>query len=47
MTINDNSSPWKGKTAVFVGDSITYGSKCDGDKYWEVLEDKLEFAEQP
>ena len=38
-------SPWKGKSAVFVGDSITYGSKCDGDKYWEVLEDELELAE--
>ena len=35
-------SAWKGKSAVFVGDSITYGAKCDGDKYWEVLKTDLE-----
>ncbi len=32
---------YAGKTAVFVGDSITAGAYCDGDKYWEVLETSL------
>ncbi len=45
VTIDQKISPWKGKTAVFVGDSITFGSKCDGDKYWEVLEDEMELAQ--
>lgn len=44
ITINQQVSPWKGKSAVFVGDSITYGSGCDGDKYWEVLEDEIGFS---
>ncbi|MBR2909005.1 MAG: hypothetical protein IKC11_01500 [Clostridia bacterium] len=45
ITIQQNASPWTGKTAVFVGDSITYGSGCDGDKYWQVLEDELGLAQ--
>ena len=44
VTIQTESA-WAGKTAVFVGDSITYGSGCDGDKYWEVLEDLMGFSQ--
>ena len=34
-----------GKTAVFVGDSITYGvGNSNGAKYWEILEDSLELS---
>lgn len=34
-----------GKTAVFVGDSITYGvGISNGAKYWEILEDSLELS---
>ena len=44
VTIVDQS-PWTGKTAVFVGDSITKGSGCDGQKYWELLKDELGLAE--
>lgn len=43
VTIVDQS-PWVGKTAVFVGDSITKGSGCDGQKYWEILEEELGFS---
>ncbi len=43
VTIVDQS-PWVGKTAVFVGDSITKGSGCDGQKYWEILAEELGFA---
>ncbi|MBO5287170.1 MAG: hypothetical protein J6B34_03515 [Clostridia bacterium] len=32
---------WNGSSAVFVGDSITYGAGCDGDTYWEILRDSL------
>ena len=37
-------SPWYNKSAVFVGDSITYGTGCDGDKYWEILEETLQLS---
>lgn len=37
-------SPWYNKSAVFVGDSITYGIGCDGDKYWEILEETLQLS---
>ncbi len=39
------SSAWVGKTAVFVGDSITFGAGCDGDRYWEILEEELGFSQ--
>ena len=36
-----NQGAWYGKTAVFVGDSITAGTGCDGDKYWQILEESM------
>lgn len=36
---------WKGKTAVFVGDSITYGTGTEsGMRYWEVLKESLNLS---
>ncbi len=35
--------PWADKNAVFVGDSITAGTGCEGDTYWQLLEELLEF----
>ena len=34
--------PWADKTAIFVGDSITAGTNCEGDAYWKLLEQMLE-----
>ncbi len=45
IDVIEQASPWKGKTAVFVGDSITFGAGCDGQKYWEILKDELGFSQ--
>ena len=34
---------WKNKSAVFVGDSITYGAWSDA-KYWEILDENINFS---
>ena len=36
--------PWADKSAVFVGDSITAGTNCDGETYWELLKEALELG---
>lgn len=35
---------WADKNAIFVGDGITAGIGCEGDKYWQLLEQMLEFG---
>jgi len=34
--------PWADKNAIFVGDSITAGTGCEGDTYWQLLQELLE-----
>lgn len=36
--------PWADKKAIFVGDSITAGTNCEGETYWEILIDELELG---
>lgn len=36
--------PWAGKTVAFVGDSITAGTNCEGDTYWQLLQESLELG---
>ena len=36
--------PWADKNAIFVGDSITAGTNCEGSTYWELLGDILELG---
>ena len=38
------TGPLTGKDVIFVGDSITAGTNCEGNKYWEVLEQRLELG---
>ncbi|MBE6532953.1 MAG: hypothetical protein E7676_05575 [Ruminococcaceae bacterium] len=41
IAATEEQGAWYGKTAVFVGDSITAGTGCDGDKYWQILEESM------
>ncbi len=47
--VEETENVWKGKKAVFVGDSITYGlttyGATEGNRYWELLNNKFEFGE--
>ena len=38
----ESTGPWAGTTGVFIGDSITAGTGCDGKTYWEILGEALE-----
>ena len=43
--VTPNTNSWLGKTAVFVGDSITYGVGTEeGKRYWELLENELNLS---
>ncbi len=39
----ETTGPWTGTNGVFVGDSITYGTNCEGSTYWELLGEALGF----